>query len=54
MNRLAALTIENAGDNAVGIVNGETSNEIDGVFVGADTGGVKPIPLHTSLTFRER
>ncbi len=32
---LASLTIENAGNDAVRVMHGETSNKFDGVFVGA-------------------
>jgi len=32
------LPVEDAGDDRVGIVHGQTPDEVDGVFVGADFG----------------
>ena len=39
--RLAPLTIQDAGDNIVGIENGEAAKEGDSIFVGADTSRLK-------------
>ena len=39
--RLASLTIENAGDDIVGVMNGQATKQGDGVFVGAEASRLK-------------
>jgi hypothetical protein len=34
--RGAALAIEDAGDDVVGIVDGESTQQVDGIVIGAD------------------
>src|SRR6516164_1252687 len=48
----APLTVENAGDDGVGIMDGKPAEERDGVLIGADGGWPRAWQRHIDLTER--